>query len=239
MSGGDLASRLSLGVCRSEEAASQRQTESDKPQTTLPRPFLTDFGLAKPVATGSKLTRTGEALGTPAYMSPEQARGEVSSLTPATDVWSLGCVLYEMLAGRAAFEGETAAAVVGQVLLREPPGLRALRPETPRAVERVVRVCLGKRAGDRYGDAAALREDLERVFRGERPCARLPRSWSTLAAAAALPAALAAGAAVAFLPRSDVIVPLPPPHPPPPPKPNPSQPAPARCGPRTPGGRGS
>ncbi len=136
--------------------------------------FLTDFGLAKSVATGSKLTRTGEALGTPATMSPEQARGEVSSLTPATDVWSLGCVLYEMLAGRAAFEGETDAAVVAGILAGEPPRLRALRGDVPEPVERVLRSTLAKRAAERIRDGAGLREDLDRVLRGEAPRARLP-----------------------------------------------------------------
>ncbi len=179
--------------------------------------FLTDFGLAKLAVTGSKLTKSGEALGTPAYMSPEQARGEVSSLTPATDVWSLGCVLYEMLAGRAAFEGETPAAVVGQVLLRDPPALRTLRPETPRAVERVIRVCLGKGAGDRsawltagrYGDAAALREDLDRVLRGELPRARIRRRRGALSAALALVAGLAAGGGLALRPRPEAAGPRP------------------------------
>ena len=86
--------------------------------------FLTDFGLAKNVATGSRYTRTGETLGTPAYMSPEQARGELSELTAASDVWALGCVLYELLSGgRMAFEGDSPAAVIGAVLTARPPPL--------------------------------------------------------------------------------------------------------------------
>ncbi|MCI0342158.1 MAG: serine/threonine protein kinase, partial [Planctomycetales bacterium] len=170
---------------------------------------VVDFGLAKLTAHGSKLTRTGQALGTPAYMSPEQARGDVSSLTPATDVWSLGCVLYEMLAGRRPFEGESDPAVVGNVLLAEPPSLRALRGDVPEGVERVVRVCLGKRVGDRYPDAAALRDDLDRVLRGERPKARVPvgRRWK--AAAAALASGAAAWGAVAVWRREDAPAPIP------------------------------
>ncbi|MCI0339702.1 MAG: tetratricopeptide repeat protein [Planctomycetales bacterium] len=167
--------------------------------------FLTDFGLAKSVATGSKLTRTGQALGTPGYMSPEQARGEVSSLTPATDVWSLGCVLYELLAGRPAFEGETTAAVIGRVLVGEPTRLESLRGGVPRGLALVVRVCLAKRTRDRYRDAAGLREDLERVLRGERPRRRPPGHARARLGIAALAltvagAAWAAGAGTARTP---------------------------------------
>ncbi|MCI0343437.1 MAG: tetratricopeptide repeat protein [Planctomycetales bacterium] len=171
-----------------------------KPDTAMsaprlePRAFLTDFGLAKSVATGSKLTRTGQALGTPAYMSPEQARGEVSSLTTATDVWSLGSVLFELLAGRPAFEGETSAAIVGRILLAEPTRLRRVRPDAPRGLDRVVRVALAKRARDRYRDAGALRDDLARVLRGESPRARPAGTWRRVA----VPVAIASGVVLAL-----------------------------------------
>ncbi|MCI0341218.1 MAG: tetratricopeptide repeat protein [Planctomycetales bacterium] len=176
------------------------------PGTT--RPFLTDFGLAKSIATGSKLTRSGQALGTPAYMSPEQGRGEVSSLTPATDVWSLGCVLYEAITHRHPFTGEDPVAVIAQVLVREPAALRILRPEVPPGLATLVRATLAKRPRPRPRDGGALRDDLDRVLRGERPRARSPRVVRPAFALLAL-AAAAAVAAVGMVPprgRSSPVV---------------------------------
>ncbi|MCI0342855.1 MAG: tetratricopeptide repeat protein [Planctomycetales bacterium] len=175
------------------------------------RAFLTDFGLAKATATGSRLTRTGVALGTPAYMSPEQARGDLSSLSPATDVWALGCVLWQMLAGRPPFEGDSPAAVVGKALLTEPPALRRERPDLPGGLETLVRACLGKAAAARPRDASAVRDDLDRVLRGERPLARRRRSNAAWLAASAILAAVGVGAGV--LVRARKLPPAPAPAP--------------------------
>ncbi|MCI0342309.1 MAG: protein kinase, partial [Planctomycetales bacterium] len=174
----------------------------EEPRFDPSRPFLTDFGLARTIATGSKLTRTGQALGTPEYMSPEQARGEVSSLAPATDVWGAGGVLYEMLAGRAPFEGSSAMAVVGNVLLREPAGIRSLRPEVPRSVERILGACLAKDPSARYAGGAALRDDLDRALRGERPRAGTGRSTRRLALLGVAITGITATLAIAWRPEA-------------------------------------
>ncbi|MCI0341049.1 MAG: protein kinase [Planctomycetales bacterium] len=161
--------------------------------------FLTDFGLARVVATRSRLTKTGLALGTPEYMSPEQAMGATSDLTPAADVWGLGAVLYETLAGRLPFEGGSTDEVLERIVEREPVHLSTLRPDIPRDLEGVVRRCLAKRPRERYGDAAPLRDDLARVLRGERLPTRvpLPKAAWVLAGAGAVLASLAAAALLA------------------------------------------
>ncbi|MCI0339920.1 MAG: tetratricopeptide repeat protein [Planctomycetales bacterium] len=162
--------------------------------------FLSDFGLARPVVSLTKLTVSGEALGTPAYMSPEQALGQSESLAAGTDVWSLGCVLHEMLAGRPPFEGENSAAVIGAVLTLPPPDIRGLRPEVPPGLRRILRTALAKQASARYPDGAAFREDLGRLLRGERPHGRPRGALLGFAAGAGLLAAATAWLAWATAP---------------------------------------
>ncbi|MCI0341388.1 MAG: tetratricopeptide repeat protein [Planctomycetales bacterium] len=168
----------------------------------MTRAFLADFGLARRVATGSKLTRTGYAVGTPEYLSPEQARGETATLTPSADVWALGCSLYEAIAGRTPFAegpivapGETAALVAG-ILAREPVPIGRLRPAAPAALERVLSAALAKDPRRRYRDGGALRDDLDRVLRGETVRAPAPGSRGLAIGAAVLALAFAAAAFV-------------------------------------------
>ncbi|HEX4964995.1 MAG TPA: protein kinase [Thermoanaerobaculia bacterium] len=124
---------------------------------------ILDFGLAK-LAGSAALTRTGSSVGTPAYMSPEQARGE--EVDHRADLWSLGIVLYEMVAGRRPFRGEHEQAVLYSLLNESPRPLHELRPEAPPELERIVAGLLAKDPGDRYptvdgplGDLTALRNE--------------------------------------------------------------------------------
>jgi tetratricopeptide (TPR) repeat protein len=116
---------------------------------------ILDFGLAK--VDGQVLTRPGATPGTVAYMSPEQTRGDAVDLR--TDLWSLGVVLYEMLAGQRPFRGPEAAVIHG-IRQAQPPALRTLRPEVPIMPTRIVERCLAKHADERYPDAGALLSDL-------------------------------------------------------------------------------
>jgi serine/threonine-protein kinase len=134
------------------------------------RPQVTDFGLAKKVEGGASLTGTGNLVGTPSYMAPEQTEGKPA--TAATDVYSLGAVLYEMLTGRPPF---LAASVVQTLLLvrsEEPVRPRLLNPQIDPDLELICRKCLEKRPEHRYASAADLAKDLEAYLAGEPVSAR-------------------------------------------------------------------
>ena len=133
-------------------------------------PRLTDFGLAK--VGRSDLTGTGAVLGTPAYMSPEQAAGRVHEVGPAADVYALGALLYDLLTGRPPFRGDSIAVTLQQVLTVEPGRPRALNAAIPRDLETVCLKCLEKEPAKRYPSAQALVDDLERVLAGEPVKAR-------------------------------------------------------------------
>jgi WD40 repeat protein len=148
-------------------------------------PHLTDFGLAKLVEKDSTLTRTMAMLGTPSYMSPEQARGEAKQLTTAVDVYGLGAVFYELLTGQPPFAGGTTMETVRQVLEKEPRRPSVLKPGIDRDLETICLKCLEKDPGRRYGSAEALGAELERWQRHEpveaRPPSavyRLQKAWS-------------------------------------------------------------
>ncbi len=133
-----------------------------------------DFGLAQQsvaldtqALTETMLTEPGSAMGTIAYMSPEQARGE--SVDARTDLWSFGVVLYEMVTGSRPFEGATAPMVFDALLNKPPAPVRGRNPEVPAELERIIHSLLEKDRALRYGSAAELREDLERLQAGLRP----------------------------------------------------------------------
>ena len=171
-----------------------------KPQNilidTADRPRITDFGLAK-TASDSQLTQSGIIMGSPSYMPPEQAAGRLGEIGPASDVYSLGAMLYELLTGRPPFRGETTMATLRDVMEIEPTALRKLKADIPPDLETICLKCLEKSSAARYPTAQALAEELERFLKGEpiqaRPASAVRKavSWcrrrpGTLAGVAAL-----------------------------------------------------
>jgi serine/threonine-protein kinase len=130
-------------------------------------PKVTDFGLARRLENGGALTVSGAVMGTPSYMAPEQARGKNDTVGPATDVYALGVVLYELLTGRPPFQAETPTATLQQVLADDPVPPRQLNRRVPRDLETICLKCLHKEPARRYHSAAALAEDLRRQAAGE------------------------------------------------------------------------
>jgi eukaryotic-like serine/threonine-protein kinase len=140
-------------------------------------PKITDFGLARRLQESSGLTRTGEVLGTPSYMAPEQASGGTSQAGPAADVYALGAILYEMLTGRPPFQGPDTMQTVMMVLTLEPVAPSRLLPQLPRDLETICLKCLEKSPRKRYASAVALADDLRRFLDGRPIVARPVRWW--------------------------------------------------------------
>jgi hypothetical protein len=135
-------------------------------------PKITDFGLAKKLDVAEGMTQTGAVLGTPSYMAPEQARGQVHAVGPAADVWALGALLYEALTGQPPFRAATVYETLEQVQKQEPLSPRVLRPDLPDDLEAIVLQCLEKEARQRYASADELANDLERWRSGDPVRAR-------------------------------------------------------------------
>ena len=162
-------------------------------------PKVADFGIAKRLKEDTHLTVSGAVIGTPTYMAPEQAKGSSRHVGPTADIYSLGAILYEMLAGRPPFlpdDSETAITV--RVLTEDPVSPAWHRPEIPRDLEVICMKCLEKEPRDRYESAAAFAEDLRRYLDDETIVARPPTTavrtikwvrrhpWKFVGAAAAL-----------------------------------------------------
>jgi len=145
------------------------------------QPRVTDFGLAKWLDGESSLTLTGQVLGSPHFMPPEQADARRGKLGRRSDVYALGGILYFLLTARPPFQGDSLEATLGQVLNVEPVSPRLLNPTVPRDLETICLKCLNKEPDRRYPTAHAIGEDLSRFLNAEsilaRPATMLERTW--------------------------------------------------------------
>lgn len=144
-------------------------------------PLIADFGLAKQLQEADPQTKTGQVVGTPNYLAPEQIEPNWGDIRPATDVYALGCILYEMLTGRPPFQGANEWATLDQVLTQAPVPPRKLTPAIPRDLETICLKCLNKDPKRRYLNAQSLADDLQRFQQREpikaRRISRSERAW--------------------------------------------------------------
>ncbi len=142
-------------------------------------PRVTDFGLAKRLGSGDDLTLSGQVLGSPGYLAPEQARGQGNKAGPLVDVYGIGAILYHALTGRAPFVGEDAVAILRQVERDDPPSLRLLNPGVPPELEAVALKCVAREPERRYESAQEVADELRRWLDGKpvlaKPMSRLAK----------------------------------------------------------------
>ncbi len=189
--GTDLARRISQGPMAARDAArcvrdvartiayahSQGVLHRDlKPANVLidedDQVVITDFGLAKLMGSNDGLTRSGAAIGTPSYMSPEQAEGNTQEHAETTDVYSLGAILFAALTGKPPFQGATAVQTIMDVIHKPAPSTRSLRADTPLDLDTIVSKCLQKPPALRYPSAEELADELDRYLDGQPILAR-------------------------------------------------------------------
>ena len=173
----DKTARLMISIAQAVQHAHQRGVlhRDLKPNNILidstGAPHITDFGLAKRTEGGESLTNTSAIMGTPSYISPEQARGE-KSLSTATDVYGLGAILFHLLTGRPPFQGNSPPEILLGVLNEEPPSPAAVNPKVSRDINTICLKCLEKESERRYQSAAELADDLQRWLNHEPILAR-------------------------------------------------------------------
>ena len=188
---GPLAPREAAQLVRSMAMAVQHAHEKGvihrdlKPANVLidrdGQPRITDFGLARQTATEGSLTATGQVLGTPGYMSPEQASGGSDRVAEATDVYALGAVLYAAVTGRPPFVADTAIETLKQVIESDPAPPSAINNRVDVDLQTIMQKCLEKRPEDRYSSATELADELQRYLTGvpihARPVSSLQRLY--------------------------------------------------------------